>query len=83
MKAVSADYWLNAGSASSRGEIAAIDERLSQLECFKTGNIFNNNKRTGKEGGNDYWEGGCPESSHNPEGYCFNSAPRASLKGMN
>jgi len=58
MKAVSADYWLNAGSAGTRGEIAAIDERLSQLECFKTGNIFNNNKRTGKEGGNDYWEGG-------------------------
>ncbi len=58
MKAVSADYWLNAGSAGTRGEIATIDERLSQLECFKTGNIFNNNKRTGKEGGNDYWEGG-------------------------
>jgi len=58
MKAISADYWLNTGSAGTRGEIATIDERLTRLNCFKTGNVFNNNKRTGKEGGNDYWEGG-------------------------
>ena len=58
MKAVTADYWLNTGSARTRGEIATIDERLTRLNCYKTANIFNNNRRTGKEGGNDYWEGG-------------------------
>jgi len=58
VKALTADYWLNTGSANSRSEIVSIDERLSQLECFKKGNLFNNNRRTGKNGGNDYWEGG-------------------------
>ena len=58
MKAVTADFWLNTGSAGTRGEIATIDERLTRLNCYKSGNVFNNNRRTGKEGGNDYWEGG-------------------------
>lgn len=58
IKAVTADYWLNTGSAGTRGEIAAIDERLTRLNCYKTGNVFNNNRMTGKEGGNDYWESG-------------------------
>lgn len=58
LKALTADYWLNTGSANSRSDVVSIDERLSQLECFKTGNLFNNNKRTGRDGGNDYWESG-------------------------
>lgn len=59
IKALSADYWMNTGSANSRNEIISIDERLARLPCFIKGNIFNNNKRTGTGGGNDYWEGGC------------------------
>ena len=58
LKALSADYWLNTGSANSLSDIVVTDERLSRLECFKTGNLFNNTRRTGKDGGNDYWEGG-------------------------
>jgi len=58
MKAISAGYWLNTGSAGTLSDIATIDERLTRLNCYKTGNVFNNNRRTGKEGGNDYWEGG-------------------------
>lgn len=58
IKAITADYWLNTGTAGTLSDIATIDERLIQLRCFKTGNVFNNNKRVGSEGGNDYWEGG-------------------------
>ncbi len=58
IKAIEADYWLNSGSASSRNGISAIDIRLSDLQCFKNDNIYNNNKRISPGGGNDYWESG-------------------------
>ena len=58
LKAMSADYWLNTGSAGSKDEITYIDQRLKQLPCFKNGNLYNNNKRITKDGGNDYWESG-------------------------
>jgi iron complex transport system substrate-binding protein len=59
IKALDADYWLNSGSANSLEEIMSIDPRLAHLQCFKSGNVFNNIKRTNAGGGNDYWEGGC------------------------
>ncbi|MFZ2341031.1 MAG: ABC transporter substrate-binding protein [Bacteroidales bacterium] len=59
IKAVSADYWLNTGSAGSLQEIAAVDPRLARLPCFRSGRLYNNNRRMSPEGGNDYWESGC------------------------
>jgi len=59
LKSISADYWLNSGSANSLEEIMSIDPRLARLRCFKSGNVFNNIKRINAGGGNDYWEGGC------------------------
>jgi len=59
LKALKADYWLNTGSANTRDDILSIDPRLARLPCFKSGNLFNNNKRTNADDGNDYWEGGC------------------------
>lgn len=59
IKALAADYWLNTGSANTRSEILSIDKRFAKLPCFKNGNLFNNNKRTNSDGGNDYWERGC------------------------
>ena len=58
VKALRADYWLNTGSADARSEIISIDPRLSELQCFRNGNLYNNNKRINSGGGNDYWEGG-------------------------
>jgi iron complex transport system substrate-binding protein len=58
LKAMSADYWLNIGSAGTKDEISYIDRRLKELPCFKNGNLYNNNKRITKDGGNDYWESG-------------------------
>jgi len=56
--ALKADYWLNIGSIKSGSEIAAVDERLTKLPCYLTGNLFNNNRRITSNGGNDYWESG-------------------------
>lgn len=58
LKAISSDYWLNTGIASTREEISATDRRLSDLSCFRRGNLYNNNKLLNENGGNDYWESG-------------------------
>lgn len=56
--ALTADYWLNIGSIKSGREIDAVDERLTKLPCYLSGNLFNNNRRITSKGGNDYWESG-------------------------
>jgi iron complex transport system substrate-binding protein len=58
MGALKADFWFNIGSIKTGSEIKAVDERLTKLPCFTSGNLFNNNKRITPEGGNDYWESG-------------------------
>jgi iron complex transport system substrate-binding protein len=58
LSALTADYWLNIGSANTKEEILTVDQRLKELPCFKYGNLYNNNKRITGNGGNDYWESG-------------------------
>jgi iron complex transport system substrate-binding protein len=58
LRGLTADYWLNIGSVSSRKEITNVDPRLNDLPCFKNDNLFNNIKRITSKGGNDYWESG-------------------------
>jgi iron complex transport system substrate-binding protein len=57
LKGLTADYWLNIGTAGSKKDISSVDPRLNDLPCFKNNNLFNNNKRITSNGGNDYWEG--------------------------
>jgi iron complex transport system substrate-binding protein len=63
MRARKADYWLNISTVNIPDEILSIDYRLGELDSFKKGNLFNNNKRVAINGGNDYWESG----SMNPQ----------------
>jgi iron complex transport system substrate-binding protein len=56
LKGLTADYWLNIGSAGSKDDISSVDPRFNDLPCFKNGNLYNNNKRINSNGGNDYWE---------------------------
>jgi iron complex transport system substrate-binding protein len=56
--ALDADYWLNIGTVNSSEEISLVDKRLSDLKCFRSKNLYNNNKRITTQGGNDYWESG-------------------------
>lgn len=57
-KALFADFWINPGSATGIDEIISLDKRLAGLKCVREGNVFNNNKRSNNNGGNDYWEKG-------------------------
>jgi len=56
--AMDADFWFNIGTVSKFSEISLVDNRLSDLRCFKKKNLYNNNKRITEDGGNDYWESG-------------------------
>ena len=58
LRGLTADYWLNIGSVTTRKEISSVDPRLNDLPCFKNDNLFNNNKRITANGANDYWESG-------------------------
>ncbi len=57
-KASTADYWINIGTALSKKEIENTDSRLATLRPFRLGNLYNNNARLNRFGGNDYWESG-------------------------
>ena len=55
---LTADYWLQTGTATTKAEIAAQDTRYAAFDPFKTGRLYNNNRRTNAQGSNDYWESG-------------------------
>jgi iron complex transport system substrate-binding protein len=52
------DFWINVGSANSKAEILAGDERFKKFPAFNKAKIFNNNNRMSPDGGNDFWESG-------------------------
>ena len=56
--ALTADCWVNTGTANSKADILAQDARYADFKAFKTGAVYNNNKRTDAQGSNDYWESG-------------------------
>lgn len=56
--ALQADYWLNVGYADSRNDITAKDNRFSAFRSWKTGAVYNYNRRVNDIGANDYWESG-------------------------
>lgn len=53
-----ADMWLNAGSASSLGELKSQFPKFAGTRCVRSGEVYNCNKRLSAAGGNDYWESG-------------------------
>ncbi|MFA8433377.1 MAG: ABC transporter substrate-binding protein [Marinifilaceae bacterium] len=53
-----AEYWLNPGSSNNLEELAKWDERYTLFKAFQEKRVFNNNKRVGPGGGNDWWESG-------------------------
>ncbi len=50
-----ADVWLRPG-ASSLNDLLSEDERYKEFKAFKTGSVFEANKRILPSGANDYWE---------------------------
>ncbi len=57
-RALEADVWINPGIAVSLDQLAGFDERFTDLPVFLNGAIYNNDRRVGSHGGNDYWESG-------------------------
>lgn len=53
-----ADMWLNAGGASSLGELKSQYPKFAGTRCVQAGAVYNCNKRLNAAGGNDYWESG-------------------------
>src|SRR5699024_12713751 len=46
------------GTATTKEAVLAKDPRFKEFRPFITGEIYNNNKRKRRSGGNDYWESG-------------------------
>jgi iron complex transport system substrate-binding protein len=57
-RAMGADIWINPGAAGSIDEIRRFDERFKDLPVLHYGEVYNNDRRVGPSGGNDYWESG-------------------------
>jgi len=53
-----AEVWINTGTAFYREDMLAADPRFENFGVFQKGRIYNNNRRTSPEGGNDFWESG-------------------------
>lgn len=53
-----ADVWLNPGTAKSLEEIRGRDPRFREFRPVRNGRVYNNNRRLGPTGGNDFWESG-------------------------
>lgn len=57
-KAADADIWLCNGFARSLAEIKSADKKNTFFKAYKTGNVFNNDKRNTSSGGFYFWESG-------------------------
>lgn len=55
-KAADADYWINTGLAGSLSDIKEADKKNTFFKAYKTGNVYNGDKRRTAQGGIDYWE---------------------------
>ncbi len=58
IRSLTADYWINSGTANTLSDILAADSRIATFPPVKKRTIFNNNLISSAEGGNDYWERG-------------------------
>ncbi len=57
-RGVEAKYWLNTGIWQSLNDAKQSDPRLGGFKALKAKNLYNNNRRVNKAGGNDFWESG-------------------------
>ncbi len=57
-EALTADYWMNIGLVNTKKDIENNDPRYASFKPFRTGQLYNNNKRKNDLGSDDYWESG-------------------------
>lgn len=51
-----ADLWLNPGMATSLAEVKALAPKVASLPIASAGKVYNNNKISTPQGGNDFYE---------------------------
>ena len=56
--ALEADFWLHPNQFSDLSSLAASDQRFAEIPAFRNGNVWNNNLRSTRGGGSDYFESG-------------------------
>jgi iron complex transport system substrate-binding protein len=57
-QAKDAEFWFHPNNADNKRSIVEVDSRLTDFAPFKHAEIYNNNKRQNRYGGNDFWESG-------------------------
>lgn len=55
-KANQADVWINLSMATRASDLLQQDKRYAAFKAFKTGKLYNNNKRVNEKGYSEYWE---------------------------
>ena len=58
LMAAKADCWLNVGQLRTAEELRSRYPKLADIECVKSGNVYNCTRRLSPAGGNDFWESG-------------------------
>lgn len=53
-----ADYWIGVASYTTLDQLKQADERYSEFEAFKNGNVYSYMARVNEVGANDYFESG-------------------------
>lgn len=58
LKAANADFWVNPSHYRSLKALFGADPRFSKFGAAQTGQVYNNTKQVGANGGNNVWERG-------------------------
>ncbi|MDE6383425.1 MAG: iron ABC transporter substrate-binding protein, partial [Paramuribaculum sp.] len=54
--AARADVWLNTGTLRSLGEVRSLCPKMTDVECLRSGMVYNHTLRSTAGGGNDFFE---------------------------
>jgi iron complex transport system substrate-binding protein len=57
-QAAHADFWINVGFTKTLDELSAMDIKNTFFKAWRTGQVYNNNRRNTPSGGFDFWESG-------------------------
>ena len=58
LKAAEADYWIHPSDYRSLNELFAADPRFAKFRATQIGQVYNNSRQVGDNGGNNIWERG-------------------------
>jgi len=58
LKAAEADFWINPSFYRSLGELFGADPRFAKFRATQIGQVYNNTRQVGPNGGNNIWEHG-------------------------